>query len=186
TAQIYDRSGRRVATIAMHTARWAATATRLSNGDVLVLGGMTAVGATRAAELYEPSTGAFRELAPMRFARAGHTATPLPDGRVLIAAGERAPGRYVSVTELYDPRTGRSMPTATGARRIFQTALLIDNGSVLMFGGRNNRRNVKCAIIFDPARNNYLDAGEPVSAGASTLVFKSPTGRLITHRIRSA
>jgi len=185
-AQIYDLTGRRTAIVPMHVGRWALTATVLPNGDVLVLGGMTDRGATGEAEIFSAATRTFRALPPMRVARAGHSSTLLPDGRVLVAAGEYGPGRYVATTELYDPRTGRSTFAADGATRIFQTALRIDDGSVLMFGGRDEHGAANCAIIFDPSHNGYRNAGKVVLSAADRIVFKLRTGQVIAHHILGA
>ena len=52
------------------------------------------------AELYDPGTRAWTATASLGLARAGHTATLLPDGRVLVAGGGSASA------ELYDPGSG--------------------------------------------------------------------------------
>ncbi|HEV3154047.1 MAG TPA: M56 family metallopeptidase [Candidatus Baltobacteraceae bacterium] len=183
SAQLLDRSGRIIALIPMHVARWSSSATLLPNGNVLVLGGMTDHGATNQAELYDAKSRSFCVLPPLRSARAGHSATLLPNGRILVASGERVPGKYVATTEIYDPRTGRSTITADGAGRVFATALLIDNGSVLLFGGGMSRGHMRCAIIYDPARRGYRDAGEFVSFHSNAVTFKLPNGAIVTHRI---
>jgi hypothetical protein len=73
------------------------TATRLLDGRVLVAGGSqetpegprTAVSST---ELWDPSTNRFEPGPELTEARAGHTATLLSDGRVLIVGGFRHAG----------------------------------------------------------------------------------------------
>ncbi len=74
------------------------TATLLASGEVLVAGGgvsdeFNSTSELASAELYSPATGKFtRRVAPMPGARRGHSATLLPDGRVLIAGGARSTG----------------------------------------------------------------------------------------------
>ena len=43
--------------------------------------------------------------------RSGHTATLLPDGRVLITGGMRRNQDFYHSAELYDPKSGKFQPT---------------------------------------------------------------------------
>src|SRR6266581_7968872 len=77
-----------LATDAMSVARHDHTATLLTNGTVLIAGGLDDSNAVLAsAEVYDPSTKGFSSVGDMRAARVGHTATLLSDGRALVAGG---------------------------------------------------------------------------------------------------
>lgn len=182
-AQLYDRSGKRTAVLRMHTARWSATVTILRGGGALVTGGLTERGSTAAVELYDPHARRFRELSGLRVARWGHTATVLRDGTVLIAGGQRFPGRFLATSELYNPITERSAITADGPPRAGEQALLIDNGSVLMFGGRGAYGPTECAVIYDPSRHGYHNAGRLLRADARSLTFELNNGQTRTYRL---
>src|SRR5439155_23495968 len=76
------------------------TSTLLPDGRVLLTGGEqgTGVPLLKTAELYDPGTGQFTQVAHiMTIAREKHTATLLQDGRVLIVGGKQA--------DTYDPNT---------------------------------------------------------------------------------
>jgi hypothetical protein len=96
------------------------TATLLSDGRVLVAGGMDRpwignVPASASAAVYDPSTGTWGATSDMIEGRSDHTATLLPDGMVLVAGGiiglgegDDGPGilGLRSSAELYDSGTG--------------------------------------------------------------------------------
>jgi hypothetical protein len=62
-------------------------------------------------------------------ARAGHTATLLRNGLVLVVGGAES-----RVAELYDPATGTFRQTGS-TRQDDQTATLLKDGRVLIAGG---------------------------------------------------
>ncbi len=88
--------------------------------------------------------------------RASHSATLLPDGKVLIVAGFRKgpdtySQQYSATAELYDP-VGRNF-TFTGKlhmARCGQTATLLKGGKeVLVTGGNNDRPRLATAELYD-------------------------------------
>src|SRR5262249_13866999 len=73
----------------------------------------------------------------LKTARFHHTATLLPDGRVLVVGGEQGRGNPLASAELYDPATGTFSETSSlSTARDGHTATLLPNGLVLVAGGR--------------------------------------------------
>jgi WD40 repeat protein len=112
SAELYDpANGTWTATSAMTTPRQGHTAILVPNGKVLVAGGSTNnVGdnIVLSSELYDPISGTWTLTSAMNFPRESHTATLLPNGRVLLAGGYWAGA--VGQTELYDSLTGTNPP----------------------------------------------------------------------------
>ena len=90
-----------------------------------------------------------------------HTATLLPNGKVLVAGGFIGGSGYLSSAELYDPASGNW--TATGSlnnARSYHTATLLPNGKVLVAGGLGTDGVVfSSAELYDPASGNWTATG---------------------------
>ena len=137
SAHVYDpATGAWTATGSLSEGRYRHTATPLANGTVLVAGGFGAnpFGTVFAsAQVYDPATGTWTATGSMIGGRHYHTATRLPNGKVLVAGGlAHAPAS----AEIYDPATGNW--TVTGSLiggRYQHTATLLPNGKVLVAGG---------------------------------------------------
>ena len=72
---------------------------------------------------------------PRHRTRSAHTATLLPNGKVLVAGGFND-GGYLSSAELYDPASGTWSATGSlTAARLRHTATLLPNGKVLVAAG---------------------------------------------------
>ena len=125
--------------------RWAHTATSLADGRVLLAGGFAddewfyTVGE---AELYDPATGLWTAAGRLTTARAYHTASLLPDGRVMVAGGDwrTCPSGCdditVATTEVYDPRANAwSAGPQMLMPRSFHAATPLRDGSLLLVGG---------------------------------------------------
>ncbi len=142
----------------MTTARSKHTATVLPNGKVLIAGGLNSQTSPvvyrylASAELYDPSTGVSTPTDDMITARSGHSATLLPDGRVLIT-GRGAADRTVASTELYNPSTGTFTATG-GTTTVSGIATLLKNGKVLITGNT--------AQLYDPVTDSFAPTGSYV------------------------
>jgi WD40 repeat protein len=163
SAELYDpATGKFSPTGSMPEARIYDTATLLPDGLVLIAGGMSPVGdqpsLLTSAELYDPATGTFSSTGSMTSGRHDHTATLLPDGRVLVAGGfvpDPTADVYPATAELYDPATGRFSPAGALAMPIANhTATLLPDGRVLIVGGRAPTampQIIAFAQLYDPS-----------------------------------
>jgi hypothetical protein len=98
-------------------------------------------------------------------AREFHTATLLPNGKVLIAGGF-AQSIWASA-ELYDPVSGTFTPTgAMTTPRWDHTATLLPSGKVLIAGGRVDPSGAPqaSAELYDPASGTFSATGPMTAA----------------------
>jgi N-acetylneuraminic acid mutarotase len=165
TAELYDpTSGTWTTTGSLSIARDFQTATALSDGRVLVVGGYSTAGKVARAEVYNPATGKWTSAGNLNNPRAQGTATLLPNGKVLVVGGLDQNGGRLASAELYNPSTNSW--TLTGSlinKRYDATATLLATGKVLLAGGSglHNRAAIKLAAceLYDPATGTWSSTG---------------------------
>lgn len=113
------------------------TSTLLSDGRLLVVGGVGPEGTLSTAVVNDPLTGQRIPLSNMHEARAWHSATVLPDGRVFIFGGTGSGGQTLRSAEIFDPATLSFglLPSVGLTGRAFHSATLLMDGKVLVAGG---------------------------------------------------
>ncbi len=83
----------------------------------LVLAAAFRTGAIHASTSRAGTAGSLTPASPMLDPRSGHTATLLPDGKVLIAGGMRRNQDFYKSAELFDPATGKFQPSGRDEHR---------------------------------------------------------------------
>jgi Kelch motif protein len=149
---------------AMNVARYQHTATLLSNGEVLVTGGVNSTGYLSSVEVYNPSTGKWTLTANMSIPRTGHDAVLLQNGQVLVAGGYNASTpncTFLATAELYNPSTGLwTEAGAMTAGRADFTLTVLSNGQVLAAGGDNcGGGGLTSAELYNPATGAWTATG---------------------------
>jgi hypothetical protein len=149
TTELFDPvSGAHVPAQPMAWVRRGHTATELSDGRVLLVGGLYYAPPVdtglpteqtwQVAHLFDPQTNEFKAPISMQEQRAYHSATTLSDGRVLIIGGQFA-GSGLHTTEIFDPVTNTSEvgpSLATG--RSHHQAVRVASSTVAILGGRGS------------------------------------------------
>ena len=173
-AELYDpATGKFRVTGSMAQSRIDPVATLLSDGRVLVTGGVDNAGNPVApAEVYDPARGSFTQTGSMVHPRTGYTATLLPDGRVLFVGGTPSQNSSlpIGVAELYDPVTGKFTASGSlGEARSAHTGTLLPNGLVLIVGGdvgavSVDPRATSSAELYDPSAGTFRPTGSMAQA----------------------
>lgn len=141
------------------------TACLLADGRVLVCGGRSVANSTfnslNSCEIYDPGTNTWSSTGRMSYARYGHTALTLPDGRVLVIGGTG----YVNVAystgeiqeaEIWNPATGcwspaGRMPTV---RSFHGAVYLPTKNKVLVAGGADG---LSAAHYYDVSSGKWTN-----------------------------
>ena len=144
------------------------TTTLLFNGKVLFVGEENRMDPDSSNQIYDPASGTWAVAGAMTEPRGDHTATVLPDGKVLAIGGFgvsqamrlRMQGFFIgspfeplSSAELYDPVSGRWTLLAShlAAKRFGHTATLLPNGKVLIAGGFPSQGgSLSSTELYDP------------------------------------
>lgn len=170
------------------------TTTLLSDGRVLVLGGQTHpdvwIAADDSTEWWDPEDGdgsIFTRGEPLLEARSRHTATLLPDGRVLVVGGDWWDGAQLVIrasAEVWDPATETFSPAGTLAHARFDhTATLLPDGRVLIAGGDGGVEpdigQLASLEIWDPVASRFDPAGQLHTARSGHTALLLADGQVL-------
>jgi Kelch motif/Galactose oxidase, central domain len=159
TAELYNPvTGKWTLTGSMPSGRLGHTATLLANCKVLI------VGDAQQAVTYSYVTGTFTPAGSEgNFQRSYQTATPLANGKVLIAGGETVTQQALKTASLYNPSTGRFTPTANMMSTAHSQgfAARLSDGRVIVGGGFADPVHgtvTDNVDIYDPVTNQWSAA----------------------------
>jgi hypothetical protein len=125
-------------------------------------------------------TGVFIPTGSMATARQAHTATLLPDGKVLIAGGFIGVTGILDITELYDPSKGTfSAAGFMTTPRVGHTATLLPDGRVLLAGGANASGYLASAELYDPRKGTFSVTGSMTTARELYTATLLPDGQVL-------
>jgi hypothetical protein len=111
-----------------------------------------------------PTAGSLIPGPSMLEPRSGHSATLLPDGKVLIAGGMRRNQDFYRSTELYDPATGKFVRSGyMTMARVGHAAVLLPSGKVLIAGGWIGHGCTDSAELYDPATQQFTPIAKMTS-----------------------
>ena len=118
----------------------------------------------------------------MSTARYLHTATLLPDGRVLVSGGHNDNGGTLANAEIYDPALGTwSLTGSMSTARYFHRATLLPDGRVLVNGGTGNSGSLASAEIYDPALGTWSSTASMSTARYLHTATLLPGGRVLVN-----
>jgi N-acetylneuraminic acid mutarotase len=162
SAEVYDPATQTWALVGhMSEARSVPTASVLHDGRVLVSGGShTGAGSAamrNTAEMYNPITNSWKSAGRFEVNRAGHSATVLRDGRVLVVGGA-GPASTVAKAEMYDPDENAWYQAGSLAlSRTGHSAAMMSDGRIIVAGGWSNDGSAGHLVeLFDPRVGTWL------------------------------
>lgn len=151
---------------ALQTPRARALAVPLSDGTILVVGGIGGKGGNtplREAERLDPERKVSWRVGTPRWSHIAGLLQPLPGGRALLIGGQEPQGEPCGA-EVYDPATAtfrtldeRPWPTHSASVRL-------KDGRVLILGGELNQKPVALLWSFDPGKNTFTPFGKLAQA----------------------
>lgn len=117
----------------------------------------------------------------MNIPRAKHTATLLPEGRVLIVGGMQKEGDILSSVETFDPEFNRFLPTGSMiSERYGHTATLLRNNQILIAGGADSNGNsLSSTEIYNPATGAFAAAENLNFARANHQAILLDDGKIL-------
>lgn len=184
--QLYDSSNEQWTTVSsMNVQRAGHTATLLQSGKVLVTGGLYHDGSNdiylRSCELYDPNTNKWSITDSMFVPRKDHSASQLPDGRVLVVSGQYAityPNIvYLNSCEVFNPSVGQWFLTdSIDVPQVGNASVVLSDGRVFISGGHYALKS--CEIFLPISMSWSLTDSMTVGRDSHTATLL-PNGKVL-------
>lgn len=130
----------------------------------------------------------WRATGSLTVARTSHTATLLPDGRVLVVGGQTFKREPLPSVELFDPQTETwTMAADLPAPRSNHSAARLPDGRVLIFGGGlstpigvpSGQGVVGTTLLFDPSTNTFSQGAPMLQPRSHFPTVTLPDGSVL-------
>lgn len=138
------------------------TATRMADGNVMVVGGMGADGnAMASVEIWNPIKKSWSDGPALKTPRYGHTAALLSDGRLMVAGGMYQTNGNLDSVEIFDPVKNEwadAAPLLLPLQRL--SSLVLDKDNVLVTGtGFYGDHPYSEIMLWEKATEQWRPAG---------------------------
>ena len=172
TVEVFS-NGRWAFTNGLSTPRAGHSATLLPDGRVLVASGSTTNGQVASSEVFDPMSGSWTPAGNLHDAREDHTALLLTNGITLVIGGDYYVGGgpvMLPWAEVWEPTGGRwRQISQLNTPRIWHTATLLPDGTVLVLGGYNTQEGYLSSAEI------YIDQPPPIVIGSVTSTSNAVT-----------
>jgi hypothetical protein len=147
--------------------------------------------ATNTTEVYDPRTDTISAGPTLSAPRSMHTATPLPNGKWLLAGGVNSNNDPQASCEVYDPILDVFTPVASMTTpRMGHTATLLPNGKVFVSGGLEAMTVVPTQLsaihdatvkaeLYDPVADTWVATPNMGTPRAGHVAILRPDGKVL-------
>mgnify|MGYP001358622241 CR=1 FL=1 len=161
----------------------------LADGRVLIIGGLVNetvdgpnIDSLNSTEIYDHASDSWSLGAVMTQGRGLHTATTLPDGKILVTGGLNTARQPLNSAELYDQTTDSWAPVGSMSQaRDGHTATLLSDARVLVVGGNGTSAGLSLtsAEIYDPSSNSWSSARNMLDGRSHHTTVQLNDGRVL-------
>ena len=114
--------------------------------------------------------------------RASHSATLLPNGKVVIIGGMQRNGVFFDSAEIFDPETNKFtvLKSKMSMARVGHTATLLPDGKILIVGGWSKGNAPEAtAEMYDPQADSFVSVGNMVRRRSGQTATLLENGRIL-------